>query len=167
MTKTRKNHWRDWLIYITLFIAIMLGANWWKTRDAPKGNLSQFSGLLMDGTTFSVADFSEKPMMLHFWATWCPICELGNGNIQSISEDYNVISVASWSENKANVEKYMRENQITFPVILDNDGELANKFGLSGVPTSFIIGPKGNIKFVESGYSTEIGLRLRLWLAAR
>jgi len=167
MTTTKKNNWRAWLIYITLFFVIMLGANWWKTRDAPTGNLSEFSGLLMDGTTFSIADFSGKPMMLHFWATWCPICELENGSIQSISEDYTVITVASWSEDKTNVEKYMQEKQLTFPVMLDNSGELAQTFGLAGVPASFIITPKGDIKFVETGYSTEIGLRLRLWLAAR
>jgi thiol-disulfide isomerase/thioredoxin len=119
----------------------------------------------MDGKTFSIAEFSGKPVMLHFWATWCPICELENGSIQSISEDYAVITVASWSEGKAHVEKYLQEKQLTFPVMLDNSGELAKEFGLAGVPASFIIDPNGEIKFVETGYSTEIGLRFRLWLA--
>ncbi len=167
MTTTKKNNWLSWLIYITLFFVVMFGANWWKTRDAPSGNLSEFSGTLLDGTEFSIADFSGKPMMLHFWATWCPICELENGSIQSIAKDYTVITVASWSEDKAHVEKYMQEKQLIFPVVLDDSGELATKFGLAGVPASFIIDPNGEIKFVETGYSTEIGLRFRLWLAAR
>lgn len=167
MTTKRKNYWRSWLIYITLFFVVMLGANWWKTRDAPTGNLSELSGQLMDGTVFSIAAFSGKPVILHFWATWCPICDLENSSIQSIAEDYTVITVASWSEDKTNVEHYMQENQLTFPVMLDNNGKLAKRFGLSGVPVSFIIDAKGNIQFVETGYSTEMGLRLRLWLAVQ
>ncbi len=85
--------------------------------------------------------------------------------MQSISEDYTVISVASWSEGDAKVKAYMQENQLTFPVLLDNTGELAQTFGLKGVPISFILDPNGEVKFVETGYSTEAGLRLRLWLS--
>jgi hypothetical protein len=50
-------------------------------------------------------------------------------------------------------------------VLLDNTGELAQTFGLKGVPISFILDPNGEIKFVETGYSSEVGLRLRLWLS--
>jgi len=143
----------------------MQGVNWWKTQDAPSGNLSEFGGELMDGSIFTIAQFAGKPVLFHFWATWCPICNLQKGSVQSISEDYPVISIASWSEGDAEVKSYMLENQLTFPVVLDNSGELAQKFGLKGVPASFILDPSGEIEFVESGYSTEIGLRLRLWLS--
>lgn len=164
-SKTIK-HLYTWLIYILLFIAIMQVANWWKTREAQKGNLSEFTGELLDGSAFTIAEFKGEPVLLHFWATWCPICELENGTIQSISQDYQVISIASWSEGEAEVKTYMRENQLTFPVMLDNSGGLAQSFGLKGVPTSFILDPYGETTFVETGYSTELGLRLRLWLSA-
>ena len=158
-------HLRSWLVYIVLFLVVMQGANWWKTRDAANGNLSEFSGVLMDGTAFTIAEFAGKPVLFHFWATWCPICDLQKNNVQSISQDYPVITIASWSEGKAEVKAYMRENQLTFPVMLDSSGELAQTFGLKGVPASFILAPNGEIKFVETGYSTEPGLRLRLWLS--
>ena len=143
----------------------MQGVNWWKTRDTPSGNLSELSVELIDGTIVSIKDYAGKPVLLHFWATWCPICELQKSSVQAISEDYPVISVASWSENKTAVKLYMQEHQLTFPTVLDNSGALAQKFGLKGVPASFIVDPEGEIKFVETGYSTEIGLRLRLWLS--
>ena len=166
MIKTQaKKHWRSWLIYLFLFIVVMQLANWWKTRDAASGNLSEFTGELLDGTDFSIAEFAGEPVLFHFWATWCPICELENGTIQSISQDYPVISIASWSEGKAEVQAYLEENQLTFPVMLDSNGELAQSFGLKGVPASFILDPDGEITFVETGYTTEPGLRLRLWLS--
>jgi peroxiredoxin len=165
MNTQTKKRWISWLIYIVLFVVVMLGANWWKSRDALSGDLSEFSGELMDGTTFTLADYAGKPILFHFWATWCPICNLQKDNIQSISQDYPVISVVSWSEGKAAVNTYMQENHLTFPVMLDNSGKLAQTFGLKGVPASFILNQHGEIKFVEAGYSTEYGLRFRLWLS--
>lgn len=160
-----KNRWYPWLIYIVIFLVIMLGANVWKTRNITSGNLSELGGELIDGSNFTISEFSGKPVLFYFWATWCPICNLVNGSVQSISEDYTVISVASWSEGEEKVKTYMQKNQLTFPVLLDNTGELAQTFGLKGVPLSFILDPNGEVKFVETGYSTEAGLRLRLWLS--
>lgn len=165
MNTQTKNRWLSWMLYIVLFLVVMQGANWWKSRNAQSGNLSEFSGELMNGTEFTIAEFSGKPVLFHFWATWCPICDLEKDSIESISHDYPVISIASWHEEEAEVKAYMLENQLTFPVMLDNSGELAQSFGIKGVPASFILSPDGEIKFVESGYSTELGLRFRLWLS--
>jgi thiol-disulfide isomerase/thioredoxin len=165
MNPKTKKRWRSWLVYILLFLVVMQAANWWKTRNAASGNLSEFSGELMDGSAFTIAEFAGKPVLFHFWATWCPICELENDTIQSISQDYPVISIAAWSEGEAEVNAYMQDSQLTFPVMLDSSGELARSFGVKGVPTSFILAPDGEISFVETGYSTELGLRLRLWLS--
>ncbi len=165
MNTQTKSRLLSWLVYIVLFLVVMQGANWWKTRNTQSGNLSEFSGELMNGTVFTIAEFSGKPVLFHFWTTWCPICDLEKDSIESISHDYPVISIASWSEGKTEVKAYMLENQLTFPVMLDNSGELAQTFGLKGVPASFILSPNGEIKFVETGYSTEPGLRLRLWLS--
>ncbi len=163
MSPQAKKRLRSWLSYIVLIIVVMVSVNWWQTRHTPDGNLSEFSGVLMDDTVFTIADFQGKPVLFHFWATWCPICDWSNNSVQSIAEDYTVISIASWSEGKAEVTAHMMQNQLDFPVMLDNDGSLAQKFGIKGVPTSFILDSNGEIKFVETGYSSELGLRLRLW----
>jgi len=165
MTTKTKKLWHSWLLYIIFLFAVVLTVNWWQTRNTPDGNLSEFSGVLMDDTVFSIADFAGQAVVLHFWATWCPICEWSNNSVLSISKDYPVITIASWSEGETQVKTYMQDNQLTFPVMLDNSGTLAQKFGIKGVPTSFILAPDGEIKFVETGYSSELGLRLRLWLA--
>ena len=103
-------------------------------------------------------------MLVHFWASWCPVCELEQDSIQSISNDYPVISVAMQSGNDLEVTAYMEENKLSFPTIVDEHGILAKQFGVRGVPTSFILSPGGKIAFSEIGYTTEIGLRTRLWL---
>ena len=154
------------LSYLIILFVISQGVSWWKSRNALSGNLSEFNVELMDGSRFIISEFSGEPVLFHFWATWCPVCDLQKGSIESIAKDYPVISVASWSEGEAEVKSYMQENGLTFPVMLDESGQLARSFGLKGVPASFILSPGGEITFVESGYTTEPGLRFRLWLSS-
>ena len=154
------------LFYLVSFVVLAQAISWWKSRDAFTGNLSEFNVELMDGSRFMISEYSGEPVLFHFWATWCPVCDLQKGSVESIAEDYPVVSIASWSEGEAEVKSYMQENGLTFPVMLDDSGELARSFGLKGVPASFILSPSGEIRFVESGYTTELGLRLRLWLSS-
>ena len=154
------------LVYLVSFVVLAQVISWWKSRDVFTGNLSEFNVELIDGSRFALSQYSGEPVLFHFWATWCPVCDLQKGSVESIAEDYAVVSIASWSEGEAEVKSYMQENGLTFPVMLDESGQLAQSFGLKGVPASFILSPNGEIKFVESGYTTELGLRLRLWLSS-
>jgi len=154
------------LAYLVILFVISQTISWWKSRDAMTGNLSEFNVELMDGSRFMISAFSGEPVLLHFWATWCPVCDLQKGSVESIAKDYPVVTIASWSEGAAEVKDYMQENGLTFPVVLDDSGQLARSFGLKGVPASFILSPSGRIKFVETGYTTELGLRFRLWLSS-
>ena len=162
--KTRK-YLLTGLSYLVIFVVVSQGISWWKSRGAQTGNLSGFNVELLDGARFEISEFSGKAVLLHFWATWCPVCGLQEGSVESIAQDYPVVTIASWSEGEAAVNKYMHDNGLTFPVMLDDSGQLARSFGLKGVPASFILSPNGEIAFVETGYTTETGLRLRLWLS--
>jgi peroxiredoxin len=103
---------------------------------------------------------------VHFWATWCPICRTEQGSIAAIAQDHpDVITVAMQSGTPQEVSRYMQEQGIAFPVVNDPDGIISRAWGVHAVPASFIIAPDGQIRFVEVGYTTGMGLRLRLWLA--
>ena len=117
----------------------------------------------LKGETFDLRDHQSKPVLVHFWATWCPICEFENSNIVNIAEDYQVITVASWSETEAEVREYLRKEGLNLPVIVDEDGEWAKVYGVKAVPSSFFVDKKGFIQFVEKGYTSEVGMRARLW----
>ena len=51
------------------------------------------------------------------------------------------------------------------PVLMDEDGEIARSWGVSGVPATFVVNTSGDISHAGMGYATELGMRLRLWLA--
>ena len=120
-------------------------------------------GRALDGSPLSLSSLQGRPVLVHFWATWCPVCRLGDANIQAVSQHHAVLTVATQSGDVTALRKYMDERGLDFPVMLDESGFLAARYGVRGVPVSFIVDAASQIRFVEVGYTTELGLRARLW----
>lgn len=78
-----------------------------------------------------------------------------------------MIGVAIQSGPGDQVATAMHEHQYAWPGIADPDGEVLRQYGFHGVPAFVIIDPDGNIASLSSGYTSELGLRLRLWWATR
>ncbi len=164
--KVRTARWRGYAINLLLFVAIVAGMRIWQQRDIISGTAPALQGSMLAGQTYPVAPHPGEPVLVHFWATWCPICRAEQGTIAAIARDHpNVITVAMQSGTPEAVARHMRKQGIDFPVVNDQDGSLSRAWGVHAVPASFIIAPDGKIRFVEVGYTTGIGLRLRLWLA--
>ena len=164
-TKTRK--WLRRGLELLIVIVIIFGVRAWQQRDIVKGAAPALSGVTLDGTSYALAAKPGRPVLVHFWATWCPICRAEQGSIESLAHDNpNVITVAMQSGKNEAVQQFMHEQSVSFPVINDADGQLSEKWGVRGVPASFIIDTEGKVRFVEIGYTTGWGLRFRLWLAS-
>ena len=110
-------------------------------------------------------DKLKSPVLIYFFAEWCPICKVQHSVIENINEDYQVIGVAMQSGSLDIVKKYVNDNGITFNVVNDESGTISSDFGVNGVPASFIVDSQGIIQYSTRGYATEAGLRSRLWLA--
>ncbi|NNM83063.1 MAG: protein disulfide oxidoreductase [Burkholderiales bacterium] len=148
---------------VLIFLLVLFSVRYWQQRDVPSGPAPVLEGRLLDGKV--VPEFSGRPYLVHFWATWCPICKTEEASIDAISKHYPVLTVALKSGQIPEVEKYMREHSLGFPVLNDPEGEISSSWGIHAVPASFVIGPEGKIRFVEFGYTSSIGLKARLWLA--
>jgi len=162
----RTAKWRGYAVNVLVFAILVAGIRFWQQRDMVSGPAPALQGLTLAGQPYILAAHPGKPVLVHFWATWCPICRAEQGSIAAIAQDDpNVITVAMQSGTPEEVSRHMHEQGIDFPVVNDQDGMLSRAWGVHAVPASFIIAPDGKIRFVEVGYSTGIGLRLRLWLA--
>ncbi len=158
--------WRGLLLNVLLFAAVVVGIRTWQHRDMPSGPAPALQGVTLAGQPYALPAHPGKPMLVHFWATWCPVCRSEQGSIAALAQaDPGVITVAMQSGSREAVVRHMREQGIAFPVVNDADGALAEAWGVHAVPASFIVDAEGRIRFVEVGYTTETGLRLRLWLA--
>jgi thiol-disulfide isomerase/thioredoxin len=156
LNKLRALNWRSFAINAAIIIVVVLAIRTWQQRDVVSGAAPPLPGVT----------WSKQPTLVHFWATWCPVCRAEQGSIQALAQDYpNTVTIAMQSGERAAVDKFMREQSLTFPVINDADGSLSQAWGVHAVPASFIVDAAGQVRFVEIGYTTGLGLRLRMWLA--
>lgn len=152
---------------VLIILAVFLGIRVYLTQGSIKsGPAPDFGGVLLDGSSFQLQDLRGKPALVHFWATWCKICALNDGAIDDLAKDLPVITVAMESGGKKSILKEMEQRGLSFPVFVDELGKLANLYRVKGVPTNYIIDAKGNIRYVEVGYTSGLGLRIRMWLAS-
>ena len=124
---------------------------------------------LINQTTLSgqnpMSMLGKGPTLLYFWAEWCGVCRRMQSNVAAVSNDMPIVTVAERSGNGEQVSDYLAKNQLNWPVVNDPDGAIGRQYGVQAVPALFFINSKGKIVFTSVGYTSEWGLRGRLWLA--
>lgn len=149
------------MVILAIFVIRM-----WQHQDLTIGQVPSFTSKTLSGEIMNSNPLPDQGILIHFWATWCPVCSIENDNIQAISEDYKVLNIAIQSGSNEEITQYAQENNLKLDnIINDHSGSLSRLFGIKGTPSSFIVNPEGRMQFVEVGYTTEFGLRFRLWWA--
>ncbi len=161
--KGEKTVWRRRLLEALLFLAALYALHVWQTQGVAEGTAPELRATDLDGQPVVL----EGPTLVHFWATWCGVCDAMDGNVASVAEDGQVITIASRSEGAEAIRAHLRDEGLedAFPVIADPNGALAQQWGVSAYPTTFAIDAEGRIVAVSVGYTTTAGLRARLALA--
>lgn len=168
MTKTPtrlKKRIQSWAIQLLVIIAVLLAIEAFLTRGAVGIKAPAIDSLTIKQQAFSLQQFKGKPAIVHFWATWCPVCKLEQGMLNNIASDSPIITVAMQSGRPDEVMAYLEQQGVAYPVVNDPDGWLSSQYKVKAVPTSFILDSEGQIRFATRGYTTGLGLRIRLWLA--
>jgi thiol-disulfide isomerase/thioredoxin len=154
-----------WIIELSIIMIVLLAVRFWMQRDVVSGVAPNISAITLKGQHFDLYKDQRRPMLVHFWATWCPVCKLEQSNIENTAKDHPVITIAMQSGNNDELSEFMQAEKLSFAVINDESGMLSRSYNIRGVPVSFIIDKENKIEFVEVGYTTELGLRMRLWWA--
>jgi len=166
-TSRQKRRWSRWVLEGAVLITVFFALHFYQTWGVASGEAPEIRGQLLDGSPVSLGEFRGQPVLLQFWASWCPVCSLEQGSINSIAGDHVVLSIALDDTSVDEIRRWMANKGVSYPVIPDPSGYISGRFGVKGVPTSVIIDASGDVRFVEVGYTTEIGLRLRLWWVGR
>lgn len=156
-------------VYLGIFMLATVIGNAWMTRDQYSGQIPSFTAKDLQGSNVSLKfnQHGAKPVVIYFFAEWCPICKIQHPVISSLDEEFEVLGIAMQSGDDEQVKKYITQQGLEFTVINDETGRLSSSFGVNGVPAAFIADATGKINYSTRGYATEAGLRSRLWLAQK
>ena len=107
----------------------------------------EFSLVTPEGKKISLKDFRGKTIFLNFWATWCVPCREEMPAIEKLYQEYKddnfVVLAVNVKDRKQEAVAFIKELKLTYPVALDPEAEVAQLYGAWGLPTTYLIGPKG------------------------
>ncbi len=156
----------------SLYVIVLLAGLVWifasadKTNSATAGHIPapqkgflapEFKLQTADGQTVALSDYRGKAVLVNLWATWCPPCRAEMPTIEKVYQDYKdqgliVLGVnATNQDDPTAVAPFIKQYSITFPILLDVNGEASSLYELRSLPTSFFIGRDGIIKEVVVG----------------
>ena len=121
---------------------------------------------LMEEGTFSLDEMDGQVTVLNFWASWCPPCEDELPDFQAVWEEYrerDVLFVGiTVNDDREPAEGMLARFGVTYPVGMDPDGEIAARYGITGVPETFILDAEGKVAYIHVGPVTAEVLRREL-----
>ncbi len=161
MNQKLKKYLKEIIKFSIVLVIALNVISYYKSKDLNKENLSFNSFTLLDDTKYNIP--KDKPIVIHFWATWCPICEFEAKNIEKLSKDYEVLTIATQSGSKENIQNYLKEHNLNFKVVNDENGSYQRAFNIKAFPTTLIYDDNKILKFSEVGYTSTLGLYARMW----
>ena len=104
-----------------------------------------------EGKLLEVKGFQDRVTLVNFWASWCPPCveEIPSLNrLKQIMQDepFQLISI-NYAESPQHIREFMDKVAVDFPVLVDPDGKLSGQWKVVAFPSTFVIGPDGNIHY--------------------
>ncbi|MBQ3725370.1 MAG: TlpA family protein disulfide reductase [Oscillospiraceae bacterium] len=122
-----------------------------------------FTAYTLTGEAVRLSDYAGKPVVINFWATWCPPCrqELpGFENAwQQYGDDVVFLMVECGGESVDEVESFIAEGGYTFPVYVDSDGSGAAAYGINAIPVTALVDAEGKVFAYQVGAVEEDSLR--------
>jgi peroxiredoxin len=119
----------------------------------------------LDGNQVNSADFKGSVVVVDFWATWCGPCVASLPQLDEIYKSLKSSGLKVYAldqqEDKPTVQKWVTDNKLTIPALLDSDGKVGQAYGAQAIPETVVIGKDGKIRKVLVGAGPENEQALR------
>lgn len=124
-----------------------------------------FTVIDVDGKEVSLSDFKGKPVVVNFWASWCPPCKVEMPYFNDVYKElgdevqFMMVNLVDGSRETVDTAKaFIKDNGYEFPVFFDTDQNAAIAYGIYSIPTSIFIDAEGKVVRSITGTMTKADL---------
>lgn len=110
----------------------------------------------LGGTQVSLSDFRGKVVLLNFWATWCSPCRMEIPSLEKLyqlrkDKEFEILAVSVDRTSPSKVAAFVANYQMSFPVLVNPQGDVGQRYWARAIPTSFLLDKKGVIRWKVPG----------------
>ncbi|CAH0992898.1 Thiol-disulfide oxidoreductase ResA [Sinobacterium norvegicum] len=162
----QSSFWTSTAKTLVIICLAAMAAAFYQQRNMVSGMAPEINVATIAGERFNLSEqLSKGPVLVYFWGSWCPICNVVSPAVDTIADDYQVVTMALSSGDNAEVNQHLARQGYDFLTINDEHGLYAKQWGVTVTPSIFIINQSGEVNQVTSGITSSWGMRVRLWLA--
>ena len=163
----RGNFWASLALDVVLIITVFLLISMWQTRNLPNDDQTpSLEPVWLDDRQADSVFVSGQVGVVYFFAPWCFYCRTSIDNLNDLVASGNL----AWARVVAleygsldDVRDFIKQTGVDLPVLLGS-GQTTQDWQIRGFPTYFVIDGDGKIVSRSVGYSTRIGLQVRVWM---
>jgi len=134
----------------------------------------EFDAQSLSGETIASRNFKgKKKIVMSFWASWCEPCRMELPELKAFYEKYHSadssfeVMAISTDEDRYQAEKYVKEAKLPFPVVWDENGTIADKYGVESIPVLYVIDENGKVIHGQVGYGFGLEIKLKMFLGLK
>jgi peroxiredoxin len=142
---------------MVILVFLLLACSNNKEKPQEKGEIKEKSTFIevadftlptLDSDRISLSDFKGKVIILDFWSTWCAPCRVEMPGFVELQKEYGemglqILGVSLDGGRKEDVVEFCERYYVNYPILMDN-GKVARRFGVTAIPTTYIIDREGN-----------------------
>lgn len=164
--RTRLSRALPWLGQLALFGVLYFAISGWQRADLLEtgSQAPDIEALDASGNRVKLSDYRGKPVLLHFWATWCGVCRQEFGMLnrlqEALGDDAALLTVVADGDNPR-LGQFLREHEIDYPVLVTGS-DVTQAYKVRAFPTNYFLDRDGNISSSSVGMSSQWAARARL-----
>jgi peroxiredoxin len=141
------------IIALSLIFTVLVGLSpAYAQQPAPNFRLPA-----LDDKVIDLADYRGKVVYVDFWATWCPPCRKSFPWMEAMHQRYQNMGFAivaiSLDQERELINEFLQSHPASFTIVQDSDGASAKAFKVRGMPSSYLIDQRGNLRLTHEGFS--------------